>query len=381
MKIAGPAAIASDAKWYADAARQLVADGFNLRAYFSHIESPTSPVFYIGFVSLVALCQKVLGVYWLQGVLFCNVVALALTGTLIVALTLRLTRQSAAALAALILYLICLDIFNWARFVLSDTLFMGLSFSLFYSLACALLEEDKPRTVRQWIIVALLLSIAPFFRPTAVILFAPTMLCFGLWIWQRKASNQLTTKQISKWAATALGLLLMGSLVWSFWMQDLSRWPLASMSEALRLPYYARLYHEGVVVNGRPYTYLSPPQGLLEFFALSLRRLIYFFAFWSSQGYSLGHNLASALFFVPAYFLIAVAKINFWRRQSGLDKKGESVVIAIVIFTGAFAWFHAHTEVDYDWRYRLPAMPHLVLLAALGFASLRRKTFLSGMET
>jgi hypothetical protein len=34
--------------------------------------------------------------------------------------------------------------------------------------------------------------------------------------------------------------------------------------------------------------------------------------------------------------------------------------------------FHGLLQVDFDWRYRVPVLPHLALLAAGGVAVLRR---------
>jgi hypothetical protein len=38
----------------------------------------------------------------------------------------------------------------------------------------------------------------------------------------------------------------------------------------------------------------------------------------------------------------------------------------------AYAVFHGLVQVDFDWRYRLPVIPHLILLAAGGIAVLGR---------
>lgn len=123
------------------------------------------------------------------------------------------------------------------------------------------------------------------------------------------------------------------------------------------------------MINARPETYAAPPQSLFEFLALNARRLVYFFAFWSSKGYSRGHNLALAVFFVPVYFLSLKALINGLRRCSNLAHEAETALLMACVFVLGFAFFHAHTEIDYDWRYRLPVLPPLIFIAALGFAS------------
>jgi hypothetical protein len=39
----------------------------------------------------------------------------------------------------------------------------------------------------------------------------------------------------------------------------------------------------------------------------------------------------------------------------------------------SYAIFHALVQVDFDWRYRIPILPHLILLAAGGLADLARR--------
>lgn len=365
----GPAAVAADAKWYADAARQLAALNFDFSRYFSQVESPISPIFYIGFVTLVALCQKLLGAHWLHGVLLLNVTALALVGTLLVRLVLRLTNQKSAALVTLVLFLACLDMFNWARFVLTDTIFMALVGVLFVCIVRALTAETRSESKKYGFSALFLLFMAPFCRPTGVVLFPIVAVCFfaARTLEAEKTNRKLTRAQS---AALICSLLVAVSLADAVLMQDIGRWPLPG-AEALRLPYYAKLYHEGVVINARPETYGAPPHAVLEFLALSARRFVYFFAFWSSQGFSRGHNLALSIFFLPAYFLVLTAIIYFLRGRTHFSRATEMSLVFAVVFIVGYAFFHAHTEIDYDWRYRLPVMPLLIFSASLGFAVLR----------
>lgn len=372
MMKAGPAAVASDAKWYAEAAQKLVALHFHFADYFAQIESPISPVFYIGFVTLVALCQKVLGAHWLWGVLLLNLGVLALTCTLLVCLALRLTGRSSAGLLTLILFLSCLEIFNWARFVLTDALFTGLVAALFYCLVFALIEEKI--VARKYGIGALiLLLLSPFCRPTGVVLFP--IVAVGILVVRWFGSAGVKGKNRAGIVAAICVVLLLISVADAYVMQDTRRWPLPgaeASAEAVRVPYYAKLYHQGAVVNARLETYATPPQTLPDFLALSARRLAYFFAFCSSKGFSRGHNLALSLFFVPAYLLALSTVFRFVRRDERLSREAETALILAIVFVGGFAFFHAHTEIDYDWRYRLPVLPPLILMAALSFASWRK---------
>lgn len=365
----GPAALAADAGWYADAGQRLAAYHFNYREYFQSVTATISPVFYIGFVTLVALCRTLLGAHWLAGVLVLNLMALACTGALLVNLVLHLTHSKAGAWSALILFLICADMFNWARFVLTDTLFMAEAFALFYFIARAFLEELPRRAVRYWGMATLLLLLAPFCRPTGVLLLVPFSGALVLWLWRRNPARRGQPLKFhpALWGVLIISLIF-GSVADAVLMQNSSLWP--SSAETLRLPYYAKLYNQGCIVNARFDTYVAAPQTLFDYLAISARRLFYFFAFYLPVGFSRGHNLLLAVFFIPTYVLITFEFYGLVKRRVGLKGDGEVVAVLAIGFITFFAYFHAHTEVDFDWRYRLPIMPHLILLAALGVATL-----------
>jgi hypothetical protein len=269
----------------------------------------------------------------------------------------------------LFLYVICADIFSWARYVLTDTLFMAEAFALFYFIARAFLDDVPQRAKQHWVIAAVLLCVSPFFRPTGLILLAPSIAAFGLWLWRRAAVRREEPLRLHPALWGGLIFLLISFSVANAWfMQDLTRWPWPAASGPLRLTYYAKLYHEGCIVNDRPYTFVAPPSALLGYLAISARRLLYFFSFWVPVGFSRSHNFVMACFFVPAYGLALVAICGVLRRRA--LERADLVVLLACLMTATFAVFHAHTEVDYDWRYRLPILPPLILLAGMGAAAL-----------
>jgi hypothetical protein len=74
------------------------------------------------------------------------------------------------------------------------------------------------------------------------------------------------------------------------------------------------------------------------------------------------------LFFVPAYALSAAALVNL-RRLTPWQQRAATL---LVFFAMALTVFHAMMQIDYDHRYRLPMLPALIMLAAIGLESVRR---------
>lgn len=113
-------------------------------------------------------------------------------------------------------------------------------------------------------------------------------------------------------------------------------------------------------------TYVTAPVSLVDFLLQMLSRACHFGVFFAGF-LTRRQNLFGVLFFVPAYALAALA---LWQRRSGgpavADRRSD-VLFASLGFVSAFWLFHAAVRVDFDWRYRLPVLPHLILLAALAF--------------
>jgi hypothetical protein len=62
-----------------------------------------------------------------------------------------------------------------------------------------------------------------------------------------------------------------------------------------------------------------------------------------------------------------------WRGRTGFAAPERKVFLAAFGAVLSYALFHALVQVDFDWRYRIPILPHLILLAAGGLADLARR--------
>ena len=165
-------------------------------------------------------------------------------------------------------------------------------------------------------------------------------------------------------------LALAASVAYSYLLKNPLLWANHALAGPLRLPYYALLYQKGEVIHLRPDTYLTPPDSIADYLVLSATRFVYFFSFVVPQGFSMVHHLIVAMFYIPTYALALLGIYGLVKRKAGLDARGEKIMIITLAVILTFAFFHAHTEVDSDWRYRLPIAPYLILTQAVGVATL-----------
>ena len=168
------------------------------------------------------------------------------------------------------------------------------------------------------------------------------------------------------WITFGAGVLV-GLLAHAWIFQDVRRWPF--FFSRAKLTEYAEREHHGEVVYDRPETYHRPPVTMADHVAIEVDRFFRFFQATSST-YSRRHNLVAGVYYTPLYLLALFGIIDAFR---GGDDVRRRAVHATLLWIVSVAAFSAMTILDFDFRYRLPLMPQIILLAALGFdASLRR---------
>ena len=93
----------------------------------------------------------------------------------------------------------------------------------------------------------------------------------------------------------------------------------------------------------------------VDYAAITADRFVHFFAFLSAS-FSARHNVTGAAFYGALYLLAIVAVIAATRR----DGAAAEVVILSAMIVLAVAFWHSLVVIDFDWRYRLPILPHLI---------------------
>ncbi len=122
-------------------------------------------------------------------------------------------------------------------------------------------------------------------------------------------------------------------------------------------------YRHGVVVVDRPETRCGNGADVTELMKTAVCRLIAYFRFRAAKFSDL-HNFASTLYYVPLYVLGIFGLLS--PRDRAVPGTRHALVLVCVAFIATFSALHMVSIVDFDWRYRLPILPHLLLLSGAG---------------
>lgn len=348
-----------DSQAYAYWSARLIESGFDYPRVIAEASGGFPAILYALFGTLVALLRLAFGGGWAAGLVALNFAAHVALGLLVVRLAERATRSGLAAWGALLLYLGCFDLLMWVPLVLSDSTFVLLAFTLFALAGARILGE-----ARGWAAVLATAAAGVFYRPTGMVLIPD--LAWAIYLAKSRSPKLRRTRVL---AVLGVGIAAM-AVGFAWFAQDPERWPLDSLSAAFRN--VAVGYARGEVVSARPETYHAPPGGLVDYLLISADRFLHFFAIGAAT-FSAGHWLVELVFFLPCYALALWLAAALWRGRTEFGAPERKLFLAAFGAVLSYAIFHALVQIDFDWRYRTPILPHLILLAAGGLADLGRR--------
>jgi hypothetical protein len=360
--------VSADTARYSMHADLLIAKGFDVGAYLRGSDFVVPPILYLGWVLVVALCKVVSGPSWPSGIVAINLLLSVATGFLVLSLVLRVTRSLGPPITAFALFIGCYDVYIWIPFVLSDISYMALSTAIVYCLLS--IHGRKRRQMGIYLAAVFLSMLALIYRPSAIPVVMAAIAGY-LMISVVDDSSALRRALFARKLFFALIVMFAFlSAAHAFVMQDPSLW-LFSFARGW-VETISREYHEGFVVYLRPETYSMPPATFMDYISITMKKLAYFFAM-DASGFSFAHRVVNYAFFIPAYFLSLVAIASLLSANSSLSS--DSWMVALISFMTIlfYSLFHALQEIDFDWRYRLPCMPLLILLAAMGMAEINAR--------
>jgi hypothetical protein len=334
--------LSSDSGLYARWADRLVAQRFDVAAFLRDTRFVVPPILYLGWIAVVAVAKLLFGASWAAAVVAFNWGLFAVLVYLTLSTIQSLTHSTRAIILGALLFLAAADFLIIEPFVLSDVVFVALSTAV---LAAAL------RGTRLALAAGTIcLLVACIVRPTA----APLVVVWILALIVR--GGTVTARQLAGGAIVIAPLLTIAVLVHARLMMRPDLWPVAAGSAWIQQ--LGREYHRGIVVFDRPGTFAPPPVGYGAFVALTLRKWLFFFAPFMTD-YTAAHKALNLLFFAPLYIFGAVALLA-WR-----DRRRKALLVVYVL---AFSAFHAVQQIDFDYRYRLPVLPALIVMAGVGWA-------------
>ena len=338
----------------------LIAAGFDPAEFLSGVEFKVPPVLYLAWVALVALAKLCFGGAWPWALAGLNCLAVAWMVFLTGRLVWGITASGLACLAACLLPFACFDFWLWPRYLLADTIFACLCLALM-SLALGSVAGAVPRP--RLLLPGLFLGgIMLVFRPTA----APALLWFFAAPAARLFAGWRNAIRAGFLIPVLLGLAACTLLAAAWLVPNLGRLGLASPGGWAAA--VEQRFNQGVVVRDRPDTSHAPYRCYADALSLTLDKFYHYFVFWRPE-FSPAHKALNLGFFVPAYVLAFLALIPLpgGRRVS----LAAVLVLAWIII---FAVFQAVQYIDYDWRYRLPVLAPLMVLAGLGAGRLWPKS-------
>ncbi len=358
--------LSADSFTYSRWADQLLASHFNYIAWSRGIDFVVPPLTYAGWVTVVALDKLVLGPSWAQGIRVLNLVLATAVALMVLRLVQSVTSSLVVMAAATAAFLLGFEIFLWIPYALSDISFTFLSTTVIV-LICSSALPDRRRSLLGISLALLVSALALLYRPAAFPLLVLAIIGAVARPHLYLADGALRAR-LARWAATALILLVAVAVVLdAALMFNPGLWPFPFFSTWIHE--LSQEYHQGMVVYGRPETFHRPPVGVEDYVWLNLDRLRSFFVF-TSQSFSRLHQLANIGFFVPVYAGWLVALWSMMRSRTGVDWRLWWATAIGTLFVVFFAVFHSLQQIDFDWRYRLPCLPILILLGAIGWHQL-----------
>lgn len=320
-----------------------------LRHHWNTVPNKLPVIVYTVLPLLIAAAKTIAPASWPTLIAIVNALATACAGVL----AFRLASRHIGTLGGAVVaagFLLGSDIVDWSRYILTDSLYLGISMLAIYLMIEAVVRQAPRYAVAAGGVIA----VALLTRPTAPHLLVPFV--FTLITMRRP---------VRRWTivfAAALPFVLLAAVAA---LAFLAQRPV----DARRTGFLLDLYRHGVVIVGRPETWTRGGSGFVPFLDTLLHRLGAFFSI-TAQGFSRRHTIAAALYYVPLYAAAAVGVVALFARRT--TERAAEIVAGISFVALCTIWVaQSLVIIDYDWRYRLPALPLLLLLAAFGLQSRR----------
>jgi hypothetical protein len=362
--------VAVDTPTYARWADLLIALNFNVVQYLREQSFVAPPITYVSWIVVLAVLKSVAGASWLTAVVVVNWIALAGGALATIAAVRKVTLSSAAMLMAAALFVVAGDLLIFVPYVLSDLMFWGLSTAV---LACGTMvvvlpAEERASFRRLAITGSALLIVALMFRPVA----APLAL-FWILALAVSAAPALFGRFVTATRVAAAVLAFIAAAVHAYVLTHPQVWPFGSLPPILSM--VADEYRQGMFVhNANPPLLVAPAVDWLGFMRMTVQKLMFFVTPWLPH-YSAAHTVINLLFFLPAYGF-AIAAISNFKRLPPEQRRAACLLGTFAILLSAF---HSLLLLDSDHRYRLPLLPALIMLAAIGLEAVRRPQMLSSI--
>jgi hypothetical protein len=248
-------------------------------------------------------------------------------------------------------YILFYDFFVWPHYVLTDTIY---SFILIINFWFILKFCNRPIINFSLIKIIIFLLILFFTRPTStpVILYLVAMLLYYFINRNIIINNQ------------SIKITILFSSIIVIVMAFIVNLNINGLISGEELKLMTGFIKDGVIIHDRPETYILFNNDYISIINVFATRFIYFFSPFSIN-YSLTHIIVNLIAFITVGLFILIGELMLFKKNylsSNQFNIVRSLIWGLII---TIATFHSITLIDYDWRYRYPLIPLILLLAML----------------
>lgn len=361
ITIHGPL-LSPDSLTFSSWSDQLIKFNFDINIYLNSFDSTKNPpIFYFAFIYLLSLVKVFFGDNWQIAFIILNLISIEIIILITYYLTYKLTNSVLCSVYSSLSIIFCLEIILWVPFVLTDIIFCFLST---LSLILFIYSFNKKNFIRYlfltlFIFINLLIL---FFRPSGLPIFLSSFLSFLVVFTLEKINFKFDLKFIK----IIFNLIFATSIFISFlYLYILYNYENLALNLPIFLDNLIILFKDGLVIHSRYETYSDDPIIFYEYFFLLVKRIVYLFAFYLDS-YSNFHNIGNIIIFLPIYilcilgiYLITIKKITLKNNFTKL------FILYFIVFMFANIFFISFTFMDYDFRYRLPLMPLMIIFSSI----------------
>lgn len=216
-----------------------------------------------------------------------------------------------------------------------------------------------------WMVAFFMAATAPFVRPTGILL--PVLLLYGLGI-KALIESDIRARTLGM-ASIAVPVVITFLIVPSLVSMKINGhvWVDTMIPDVIQRHFNTAVYFfaSGTVVSDRMETYVDTPSGYLDVLKMIVHRLVYYWVplRFGETPYSPIHNLVNLVYVVVIWPLALIGI----RRLIKANQRYQMAALFLVVAALSYAFLHSVTLVSFSWRYQLPAMVPLWMLAGTGF--------------
>jgi hypothetical protein len=331
--------------------------------YLDEVAYSLPPTNFLIYIYLLSGLRGLLGNEWLAGLLVFNALAQSITTALLLLVVRDLTRNILCIVIAGVFIITGFEFFQWVSMSQSDTLFLLVVTAIFYFLSKASVAAHEPGKRRYFLTATFVATASLFVRPSGIAIASAFSLVM-IFLFLRNRSPKTIDVRLFLILTTGVVVCLVAAFVAFGHLlhqpELLGEGPLRG-----RVLFLKETFDLGWVIWSRPETFVTPPSTPFEYTMLSIHRLYYFFWFIGDT-FSFSHKLFNVLYFVPFYTLCLLGVTFALIDKSGIHGSCRLMAMYSLMFIFAIDALHAATILDFDWRFRAPALPGFVILFSIG---------------